>query len=201
MCTIIAQAIVANGLVFCSGSLPVNPANGEVVPGGVKEQAVSLVPLLLPLLSRLAPIFFFFSHALFLEGSRTVARFKLHNYFLVPLFVAQQKKRKENRVRFRSDDLGGTRTLTTGAYMFPGSRQTARSSNTSVRVFFFVDKGHGWLSQSQTLHTLQALPTRNSQDILSYRKTGNDGQLKKKKSPPQIKEQLKTISQRVAKPQ
>ncbi|KAK3837294.1 MAG: Endoribonuclease L-PSP/chorismate mutase-like protein [Linnemannia elongata] len=34
-----SQAIVANGLVFCSGSLPVNPANGEVVPGGVKEQA------------------------------------------------------------------------------------------------------------------------------------------------------------------
>ncbi|KAF9083011.1 2-iminobutanoate/2-iminopropanoate deaminase [Mortierella sp. GBA35] len=34
-----SQAIVANGFVFCSGSLPVNPANGEVVPGGVKEQA------------------------------------------------------------------------------------------------------------------------------------------------------------------
>ncbi|KAG0320415.1 hypothetical protein BGZ99_004531 [Dissophora globulifera] len=34
-----SQAIVANGFVFCSGSLPVNPANGEVVAGGVKEQA------------------------------------------------------------------------------------------------------------------------------------------------------------------
>ncbi|KAG0200389.1 hypothetical protein BGX28_006534 [Mortierella sp. GBA30] len=34
-----SQAITANGFVFCSGSLPVNPANGEVVPGGVKEQA------------------------------------------------------------------------------------------------------------------------------------------------------------------
>ncbi|KAF9925636.1 hypothetical protein FBU30_004621 [Linnemannia zychae] len=33
-----SQAIVANGFVFCSGSIPVNPANGEVVPGGVKEQ-------------------------------------------------------------------------------------------------------------------------------------------------------------------
>ncbi|KAI1316035.1 hypothetical protein EDD11_010499 [Mortierella claussenii] len=33
-----SQAIVANGFVFCSGSIPVNPANGEVVAGGVKEQ-------------------------------------------------------------------------------------------------------------------------------------------------------------------
>ncbi|KAF9915442.1 hypothetical protein BX616_006143 [Lobosporangium transversale] len=33
-----SQAIVANGFVFCSGCIPVNPANGEVIPGGVKEQ-------------------------------------------------------------------------------------------------------------------------------------------------------------------
>ncbi|KAF9409457.1 hypothetical protein BGZ94_001954 [Podila epigama] len=33
-----SQAIVANGFVFASGSIPVNPANGEVVAGGVKEQ-------------------------------------------------------------------------------------------------------------------------------------------------------------------
>ncbi|KAF9189049.1 hypothetical protein BGZ51_000158 [Haplosporangium sp. Z 767] len=33
-----SQAIAANGFVFCSGSIPVNPANGEVVAGGVKEQ-------------------------------------------------------------------------------------------------------------------------------------------------------------------
>ncbi|KAG0254872.1 hypothetical protein BG011_005466 [Mortierella polycephala] len=33
-----SQAITANGFVFCSGSIPVNPANGEVVAGGVKEQ-------------------------------------------------------------------------------------------------------------------------------------------------------------------
>ncbi|KAI8604949.1 Endoribonuclease L-PSP/chorismate mutase-like protein [Dissophora ornata] len=33
-----SQAVVANGFVFCSGSIPVNPANGEVVAGGVKEQ-------------------------------------------------------------------------------------------------------------------------------------------------------------------
>ncbi|KAH7055223.1 Endoribonuclease L-PSP/chorismate mutase-like protein [Linnemannia elongata] len=38
-----SQAIVANGFVFCSGSLPVNPANGEVVPGGVKEQAEQVI--------------------------------------------------------------------------------------------------------------------------------------------------------------
>ncbi|KAF9125687.1 hypothetical protein BGW39_007213 [Mortierella sp. 14UC] len=34
-----SQAIVANGFVFCSGSLPVIPETGEVVAGGVKEQA------------------------------------------------------------------------------------------------------------------------------------------------------------------
>ncbi|KAF8955309.1 hypothetical protein BGZ46_002663 [Entomortierella lignicola] len=33
-----SQAIVANGFVFCSGSIPVDPANGNVVAGGVKEQ-------------------------------------------------------------------------------------------------------------------------------------------------------------------
>ncbi|KAG0034538.1 hypothetical protein BGZ82_005723 [Podila clonocystis] len=33
-----SQAVVANGFVFASGSIPVNPATGEVVPGGVKEQ-------------------------------------------------------------------------------------------------------------------------------------------------------------------
>lgn len=37
----LAQAIVANGFVFASGSIPVDPATGEVVPGGVKEQTVS----------------------------------------------------------------------------------------------------------------------------------------------------------------
>src|SRR5690349_7914587 len=95
---ITAQAIVANGFVFCSGSLPVNPANGEVVPGGVKEQAVSLVPLLLfllllllLLLSRFTPAFFFISHVLFLAGSRRDAQFKFYSYILCPFFVAQQK--------------------------------------------------------------------------------------------------------------
>jgi len=33
-----SQAVEANGFVFCSGQLPVDPATGEFVPGGVKEQ-------------------------------------------------------------------------------------------------------------------------------------------------------------------
>ena len=33
-----SQAVEANGLVFCSGQLPVDPTTGEFVPGGVKEQ-------------------------------------------------------------------------------------------------------------------------------------------------------------------
>lgn len=34
-----SQAIEANGMVFVSGQLPVDPATGEFAPGGVKEQA------------------------------------------------------------------------------------------------------------------------------------------------------------------
>ena len=33
-----SQAIEANGMVFLSGQLPVNPATGEFAPGGVAEQ-------------------------------------------------------------------------------------------------------------------------------------------------------------------
>ena len=33
-----SQAIEANGMVFVSGQLPVDPATGEFVPGGVTEQ-------------------------------------------------------------------------------------------------------------------------------------------------------------------
>jgi 2-iminobutanoate/2-iminopropanoate deaminase len=32
------QATVANGLVFTSGAMPLNPADGSLVPGGVGEQ-------------------------------------------------------------------------------------------------------------------------------------------------------------------
>ncbi|MDO4214845.1 MAG: RidA family protein [Bacteroidales bacterium] len=34
-----SQAIEANGFVFVSGQIPVDPATGEFVPGGVAEQA------------------------------------------------------------------------------------------------------------------------------------------------------------------
>ncbi|MCR5032754.1 MAG: RidA family protein [Lachnospiraceae bacterium] len=34
-----SQAIIANGFVFTSGQIPINPENGEIVPGGIKEQA------------------------------------------------------------------------------------------------------------------------------------------------------------------
>jgi len=32
------QATVANGLVYTSGAMPFDPADGSLVPGGVKEQ-------------------------------------------------------------------------------------------------------------------------------------------------------------------
>lgn len=34
-----SQAIEANGMVYVSGQLPVDPATGEFAPGGVAEQA------------------------------------------------------------------------------------------------------------------------------------------------------------------
>lgn len=33
-----SQAIDANGLIFCSGQLPIDPATGNIVLGGIKEQ-------------------------------------------------------------------------------------------------------------------------------------------------------------------
>jgi 2-iminobutanoate/2-iminopropanoate deaminase len=33
-----SQAIVANGLVFCAGQIPLDPASGNLVPGGIAEQ-------------------------------------------------------------------------------------------------------------------------------------------------------------------
>jgi 2-iminobutanoate/2-iminopropanoate deaminase len=32
------QATVANGLIYTSGAMPFNPADGSLIPGGVKEQ-------------------------------------------------------------------------------------------------------------------------------------------------------------------
>ena len=37
-----SQAIEANGMVFLSGQIPVNPATGEFVEGGIKEQTVQV---------------------------------------------------------------------------------------------------------------------------------------------------------------
>jgi 2-iminobutanoate/2-iminopropanoate deaminase len=33
-----SQAVKANGMVFCSGQIPIDPATGEFVAGGVREQ-------------------------------------------------------------------------------------------------------------------------------------------------------------------
>jgi 2-iminobutanoate/2-iminopropanoate deaminase len=33
-----SQAVAAGALVFCSGQIPIDPATGAVVPGGVAEQ-------------------------------------------------------------------------------------------------------------------------------------------------------------------
>ena len=33
-----SQAVRANGMVFCSGQIPINPSTGEFVTGGVREQ-------------------------------------------------------------------------------------------------------------------------------------------------------------------
>jgi 2-iminobutanoate/2-iminopropanoate deaminase len=34
----LSQAIAAGGFVFCSGQLPVDPATGKLVPGGIEDQ-------------------------------------------------------------------------------------------------------------------------------------------------------------------
>ena len=37
-----SQAIEANGMVFLSGQLPIDPVTGEFVPGGIKEQTLQI---------------------------------------------------------------------------------------------------------------------------------------------------------------
>jgi 2-iminobutanoate/2-iminopropanoate deaminase len=34
----LSQAIAAGGFVFCSGQLPVDPATGKLLPGGIEDQ-------------------------------------------------------------------------------------------------------------------------------------------------------------------
>ncbi len=38
-----AQAIVANGLVFCSGQIPINPASGTIEVVGAAEQTMQVL--------------------------------------------------------------------------------------------------------------------------------------------------------------
>ena len=37
-----SQAVEVNGMVFLSGQIPVNPATGEVVEGGITEQTTQV---------------------------------------------------------------------------------------------------------------------------------------------------------------
>ena len=37
-----SQAVEVNGMVFLSGQIPVDPATGEFVPGGVTEQTTQV---------------------------------------------------------------------------------------------------------------------------------------------------------------
>ena len=38
-----SQAVVAGGLVFVSGQIPIDPATGEFIPGGIAEQTVQVL--------------------------------------------------------------------------------------------------------------------------------------------------------------
>ena len=38
-----AQAIRAGGLLFCSGQIPLDPATGKIVPGGIEEQTARVI--------------------------------------------------------------------------------------------------------------------------------------------------------------
>ena len=33
-----SQAVIAGGMVYCAGQIPLDPATGQVVPGGIAEQ-------------------------------------------------------------------------------------------------------------------------------------------------------------------
>lgn len=37
-----SQAVEANGMLFLSGMLPIDPSTGNIVPGGVKEQTTQI---------------------------------------------------------------------------------------------------------------------------------------------------------------
>jgi len=44
------QAIIANGVVYCSGQVPADMTTGEIVPGGIKEHTVCFNPHLIKVL-------------------------------------------------------------------------------------------------------------------------------------------------------
>ena len=46
-----SQAIAANGFVYCSGQIPIDPATGAFVPGGIKEQTEQVAKNVVALLA------------------------------------------------------------------------------------------------------------------------------------------------------
>ena len=46
-----SQAIAANGFIYCSGQIPIDPATGAFVPGGIKEQTEQVAKNVVALLA------------------------------------------------------------------------------------------------------------------------------------------------------
>lgn len=38
-----SQAVIVNGMLYTSGQIPINPATGQVVDGGIKEQTLQVM--------------------------------------------------------------------------------------------------------------------------------------------------------------
>jgi 2-iminobutanoate/2-iminopropanoate deaminase len=38
-----SQAVLVDGWLYCSGQIPLDPATGQIVPGGIKEQATQVM--------------------------------------------------------------------------------------------------------------------------------------------------------------
>ncbi|MBX3292799.1 MAG: RidA family protein [Acidobacteria bacterium] len=38
-----SQAVSVNGMVYCSGQIPIDPATGDFVPGGIEEQTTQVL--------------------------------------------------------------------------------------------------------------------------------------------------------------
>lgn len=52
-----SQAVIANGMLFTSGQIPLDPASGQVVEGGIKEQAHQVMKNLKALLDEAGTAF------------------------------------------------------------------------------------------------------------------------------------------------